>query len=1032
MVHNRTRAASLLALLAVCLAVATAHAEFIGGTLEISGGNCRFPDVAYGNVSRQHLVVWADYTGGVRVWGRLLRGDGSAVAAPFPISDAGFASLFPAVAFNVANNEFLVTWDDGGDRGGVIFGQRVRGSDGALLGGNFAIGSVYGGIRSAVAWSATSASWLVVFWGPGPGNTAAEIYGQRVNATGALLGVNFTISNDTFFSGYPAISWAASGNQFLVTWDNFDGNILARRVNAATGGLLGSTIVVTSGGAKDRSCVAYDAANTRWLVQFNEQGIAGYSYDQYAQLVNVDGSLAGGALPVAHTTAFEGDTQFGGDVAFEPGAQRFFSSFGTDTGMGGQESLASGAALGAQVVLGTGYYTSLSNTADPDAHRFLTTWEGTLGGAYTVLGQLWSATLGAPANFSATTGDTQTQLAWRNPADPHFTSTMIRVKTTGFPTSATDGTLVVDKAGVPNANDTFAHTGLANWTTYYYSAFAHDRGPNFSPVAQVLATPRPPAVVVSSSEFTSGTDGWTLDVWRAGTSSLGTVAWDNAAGNIVSGGAGATNNNDACTREGSTMTRLIPTTGRTSIQVEYDVMAALFAPPTGAPAGSCTVLEGTTEDKLVVYYSTAGSGGPWTVAQTLTEGVELPTGWTHKLINLAGVAGVANNPNFALKFQWQFNASADSGRVDNVRVLSGAVAALTPAIGIVPGALERTLPAGAAAGDILKVSNTGEGTLNFTVSDDAPWLSLAPASGASSGPERAIAVSYNTAPVTVGDYSGAIVITAAGATNSPQTIPATLHVVPAAQVWEPFGYYDGNLTTMGGANWSGAATSEMTATSGALKIVGGTGAVTAQRSAASAGAGGVIAAEIKIRGGTGTGDFFWSVFLDDTSGNNLARWYGGSRHARGRIGSTVTADMVFTGEWDDLYVEIDTAANTSEFFFNGAAFGAISHGTTAGASVATVRIERNDRPTAAADVVHFDNLSLGPVDTTLPRLNLARNADQAVLTWPSVRRATTLETATSLTPANWLPVSGVPIVSGQFQHTTALLPPNRFFRLRKP
>jgi hypothetical protein len=145
------------------------RAELIGATLEISGGNCRFPDAAYGNVSRQHLVVWADYSGSVRVWGRLLRGDGSAVGAPFPISDASFASLFPAVAFNPADNEFLVTWDDGGDRGGVIFGQRVRGSDGALLGGNFAIGSVYGGIRSAVAWSATSASWLVVFWGPGTG-----------------------------------------------------------------------------------------------------------------------------------------------------------------------------------------------------------------------------------------------------------------------------------------------------------------------------------------------------------------------------------------------------------------------------------------------------------------------------------------------------------------------------------------------------------------------------------------------------------------------------------------------------------------------------------------------------------------------------------------------------------------------------------------------------------------------------------------------------------------------------------------------
>jgi len=1030
-IHNVWRL--VLCGLGLFTAIPSADAELIGATLEISGGNSRFPDVAYGNVNRQYLVVWADYSGAVRIWGRLVRGDGSAVAAPFPISDAGVASLFPAVAFNGVNDEFLVTWDDGGDRGGVIFGQRVRGSDGALLGGNFAIGSVYGGIRSAVAWSATSSNYLVVFWGPGPGNTAAEIYGQRVNATGALLGANFPISNDTFFSGYPAISWAPSGNQFLVTWDNFDGNILARRVNAATGGLLGGNIMVTSGGANDRSCVAYDLANSRWLVQFNDQGNAGFSYDQYAQFVNIDGTLAGTAIPLAHTPGFEGDTQFGGDIAFEPGGQRFFASFGTDSGMAGQELRASGATVGAQVVLGTGFYTSLNNAADPDAHRFLTAWEGRLGGVYTILGQLWSATLDPPENLSATSGDSQNALAWTTPSDPHFTGTMIRVKTDGYPASPTDGVLVVDRAGVRNANETFTHTGLENWTTYYYAAFSHDNGPNYSQPARILATPRPPAVVVSSSDFTNGVDGWTLDVWRAGTSSsFGTVTWDSTAGNISSSGAGVTNSNDACTREGSIMTRSIPTTGRTSIQVEYDVMAALFAAPSGAPAGSCAVLEEKSEDQLVVYYSTTGVNGPWTIAQTLSEGVELPTEWTHKFINLAGVPSVANNANFALKFQWQFNTLADTGRVDNVRVLSGAVTGIDPAIGVAPGSFERTLPAGAASADILKVSNTGEGgPLNFTVSDDAPWLTLTPASGATSGPEEAINISYNTTPVTVGDYSGTITINAPAATNSPRFVPVMLHVVPSAQVWEPFAYYDGNLTTMGGTNWTGIATNETSLQHGVLKIVGGSGTVSAQRAASGAGAGGIIAAEMKIRGGAGTGDFFWSVFLDDSAGNNLARWYGGSRHARGRVGNNITPDMVFTGEWDDLYIEIDTVANTSAFYFNGAPFGAISHGAAAGASVATVRIERNDRPTAAADFVQFDNLSLGAVYAEFPRLDLTRSADQVIVAWPAVRRAPLLETATTLSPTSWSAVSGVPIVSGQFQHSSATVLPNRFFRLRK-
>ncbi len=1020
---------------ALILTRLTASAGLTGGTLDISGGNGRFPDVAYGNVSRRYLVVWAEYSASVRILGRLVNGDGTMPGIPFPVSDAGFASLFPAVAFNAANNEFLVTWDDGGDRGGVIFGQRVRGSDGVLLGGNFAIGSIYGGIRSAVAWSATSASYLVTYWVPGAGPTAREVYGQRVSAPGALLGGNFNISNDPdFFSGYPAVSWAPSGDQFLVTWDhaegNDDGNIRGQRVSAATGGLLGSAIPVTTSGANDRSCIAFEPAGAHWLVQYNNRGNAGYSYDQYGQFVGVDGAVEGQPVAVAHTPAFEGDTQFGGDITFEPGAQRFFSSFGTDTGMGGQELLSSGSPLAGQVVIGTGFYTSLNNAADTEAHRFLTAWEGKPGNVYMIFGRLYAVPPAAVQEFAVVQGDTQNQLTWKNPDDPHFTGTMIRVKTGGHPTGPADGTLVVDKAGAPGAVDGFSHTGVTNWTTYYYAAFARDSGPNFSPAAQLLATPRPPAATVTSSDFAAGADGWTLDVWRSNaTSGFGTVAWD--AGSILSGGTGTTNTNDACTREGSTMTRLISAAGHANIQIEYEMMASLAPQPAGAPIGSCANLEGTREDKLVVFYSTNGTGGPWSAAQSLNEGVELPCSWTRRFINLAGVPGVANNPNFALKFQWQFNAAGDTGRVDNVRVLSGALTSLTPAISLAPARLERTEPLGGnPTPDILKVSNSGGGTLNFTVNDDAPWLTLTPANSSSNGPERAVSVLYNTAPLDVGDHRALVTISAD--TSASLTLPVTLHLLPPAQVWEPFTYYDGPLTTLGNANWSGSAGSESSLESGTLKITGGTGAVTAQRAATAAGSGGVIAAEIKITGGTGTGDIYWSIYLDDPAGNNLARWYGSSLHARGRIGSTITPDMILTGAWDDLYVEMDTALNTSAFYFNGTLYSIISHGTTPANSVATVRIERSDRPTAGADSVRFDNLHIGPVDATLPKLNYTSTASGIDFSWPAVRRGATLEcTANPAPPTTWTSLTAV-VANGQFTHTASMAPPRRFFRLRRP
>jgi len=975
-----------------------ARGALLGNNLPISGPGGRFPDVAFNLVDAKYLVVWPDYNV-LRIFGRFVTATGAVSTVsgpPFPISDVAFGALYPALAYNAAGNEFLVTWDDAGARGGVIFGQRVRGSDGTLMGTNFAIGTRYGGIRSAVAWSPVSSNYLVVYWGPAP---EIDIYGQRVSGSGVLLGTNFNISSDAIFSGYPAVTWGASGNQFLVTWDNEDGNIHGRRVDAATGALVGSRLIVTTGGGKDRSCIAYDSVNSRWLVQFNNGANAGFSYDQYGQLVNADGTLSGGMIPLAHTPAFEGDTQFGGDVAFVPDARRFFSSFGTDTGMGSQESLPNGLPVSPQFVLGAGFFTSLNNAADPQRNRVLTVWEGFVSGTWQILGQLCAATINPPNGFTATAQDAQVSLAWRNPSDGHFAATMLRVRTDRYPTSPDDGALVVDRDMPSGVNEIFVQTQLTNWTTYYYAAFAHDVGPNYSPAVHVAATPRPATTEIARSEFRGGaSDGWFFSIWAAGTLSPGTIATE-AAGNVVASGSGASNNRDACTREGSTMLRPISTAGWTNLQVEYDVMAALHAPPGGNPSGTCALLDGSDEDKLVVSYSASGTNGPWSTAQVLNEGVELPTGWTRKLVNLAGISAVDNNPDFALRFQWQFNSANDTGRVDNIRVLSGAVTAPTPDLQVIPAVLEHTLPGGQNyRGDVIRVSNSGDGTAFFTVTSSVPWLSVLPVGGSSAGPEQRVLLLYSTAALPVGDHDALVRFSATNAANSPRTLAVTLHVIPSACFWEPFDYYEGNLTLMGGANWSGSATNQIVVERGALRMVGGGGVVSATHSVSCVGSNGLMAAQIKLKKGSGSGDFFWNIAIDDPVGNNLARWYGGSTIARGRVGNSITADMPLTGTetWDDLYVKIDTTANTSEFFFNGVSFGTISHGSTPSNAVGTIRLERLDRSSANGDDIHFDNLTLGAVDVTPPRLEVTRRGSDIALSWPATGMSSTLQST-----ANW-------------------------------
>jgi len=119
------------------------------------------------------------------------------------------------------------------------------------------------------------------------------------------------------------------------------------------------------------------------------------------------------------------------------------------------------------------------------------------------------------AGFAAADGNGMIRLSWTNPSDPSFSGTMIRFKTTGYPTGPTDGSFVVDKANTPGSTDSHLHTGLANGVTYYYSAFAHNEAPNYATKVNGSATPRPGLCWTEPFPYPdgnlSGNGGWTGD-----------------------------------------------------------------------------------------------------------------------------------------------------------------------------------------------------------------------------------------------------------------------------------------------------------------------------------------------------------------------------------------------------------------------------------------------------------------------------------------------------------------------------------------
>ena len=88
----------------------------------------------------------------------------------------------------------------------------------------------------------------------------------------------------------------------------------------------------------------------------------------------------------------------------------------------------------------------------------------------------------------------------------------------------------------------------------------------------------------------------------------------------------------------------------------------------------------------------------------------------------------------------------------------------------------------------LEIWNSGGGTLNWSLTDDAAWLSENPTGGSSTGADDAtlVTVWVNTTGMSAGDYSASITIAADEASNSPQTVPVSLHVAemsPSPQAW---------------------------------------------------------------------------------------------------------------------------------------------------------------------------------------------------------------------------------------------------------
>ncbi|HZN92349.1 MAG TPA: S8 family serine peptidase, partial [Myxococcales bacterium] len=232
-------------------------------------------------------------------------------------------------------------------------------------------------------------------------------------------------------------------------------------------------------------------------------------------------------------------------------------------------------------------------------------------------------------------------------------------------------------------------------------------------------------------------------------------------------------------------------------------------PTTGAPWVNDLDLEVVVNGKLYrgnVFSGAHSVTGGAADGRNNVESVFLPAGTSGDFIVTVRATNLAGNG---------VPGNADATDQDFALVVYNSVAGPVPlpTISASPSSFTfHATPGGPnPASQALTVGNSGGGSLTWSASDNASWLTLSATGGTA---PSSTTLSVNTSGLAAGTYTGAITISAAGATNSPVSVPVTLAVSTVApelvanggfELMSPAWVFSGNASWSSGAYPHGGA-----------------------------------------------------------------------------------------------------------------------------------------------------------------------------------------------------------------------------------
>ena len=273
--------------------VDSVDADKIGGKIDISRcdwENERAPALAHNSTNDEYLVVWQDArsysTNGYDIWGQIVRSNGSLRGSNFQIASSGSDGAFqwaPDVTYDSQDNQYLVVWGDGrtGDvwNNSEIYGQRLD-ADGTLLGGSLAISVAPNNQTDpAVIYNSGSQTYLVV-WNDQRNGGDGDTNGRRVSKTGDLVGSEISIHNAGSFM---RLAYSATDNKNLLVFTEGD-NAYGRMVSGD--GAVGNLFTISdANGGQGAGWAAWNSTNNEYLVVWQDTRNGSGNEDIYGQRV---------------------------------------------------------------------------------------------------------------------------------------------------------------------------------------------------------------------------------------------------------------------------------------------------------------------------------------------------------------------------------------------------------------------------------------------------------------------------------------------------------------------------------------------------------------------------------------------------------------------------------------------------------------------------------------------------------------------------------------------------------------------------